>query len=90
MANKLTSNNKFVDTNLLMSKVSLNGLTKSSFAEACGISRSTVTNIFNKDIRVDNVLISKIYVVLDLTPQEAEKIFFTPNLRNTKVLEMSK
>lgn len=87
MTNKLSKGNKYIDTNLLLSKLSLNGYTKSSFATACGVSRSTVTNIFNKDIRVDNELMSKMFELLSLSASEASDIFFKPNLRITKVIK---
>lgn len=88
MTKKLSNGNKYVDTNLLLSKLSLNGYTKSSFASACKVSRGTITNIFNKDIRVDNELMSKMYDLLDLSATEASDIFFKPNLRITKVMEV--
>lgn len=87
MNNRMIKGNKFIDTKLLMSKLSLNGYTKTSFAEACSVSRGTITNIFNKDIRVDNTLMSKMYEVLKLDEKDAFDIFFTPNLRIAKVLE---
>lgn len=79
--------NDFVNTNLLLSKMALRGYTKTSLAEAVGISRSTVTNIFNRNITIDNTLVAKIYDTLELTPEEATEIFFKPNLRITKVLK---
>lgn len=52
-------------------------------AEAAGIDRNTVTSILTLTSRPSTVVMEKIAMALGMTPEEAGKIFFAKNLRNT-------
>lgn len=83
-------NEKGIDTKLLESKMFLKGYkTRKSFADAVGVSEHTIGTILNGKGRPSHELINNIYHELDLTPVEGTAIFFSGNLRDTKVKEVN-
>lgn len=79
-------NEKGIDTKLLESKMFLKGYkTRKSFADALDVSEQTIGAILNGKSRPSHELINSIYYTLKLTPEEGTSIFFSNNLRNTKV-----
>lgn len=74
-----------INTNLLKSKIVLKGYNRKELAKLLGISPTSVTNLTSGRHNPSYELMNKLYVVLDLTPDEAVEIFFKNNLRNTKV-----
>ncbi|KAA0944380.1 helix-turn-helix transcriptional regulator [Sporosarcina sp. ANT_H38] len=61
---------------------------KKAFAEAVGVTPHTISNLLNGLYMPGHALISAIYQTLQLTPQEGTDIFFSVNLRSTKVNEV--
>lgn len=75
----------YVDKNLLLSKMSLRGYNISTFAEATGINRDTISNILNGKTAPSYPVMNAIFFTLELTAEEAVDIFFSNNLRKKKV-----
>lgn len=78
-------NKKGINARLLESKMSLRGYDRKDFAKALGVTPHSVTNLLNGRHSPSHDMMNKIYVELDLTPDEATAIFFNSNLRETKV-----
>lgn len=74
-----------IDIRLLNSKIALKGYNRNELADKLGISPTSVTNLRKGRHNPSYELMNKLYVVLDLTPNEAYEIFFAGNLRDTKV-----
>lgn len=75
-----------IDSELLESKMILKGFkTRKSFAEALCISEHSVSNLLNGIYNPSFELMNKIYLILQLTPNEGTEIFFAKYLRKTKV-----
>lgn len=75
-----------INQNLLNSKVALKGYNRNELAEKLGISPTSVTNLTKGRHNPSYELMNKLFVVLDLTPEEGYEIFFAGNLRNAKVM----
>lgn len=74
------------DVNLLESKMVLKGFkSRKEFAVAVGASPLTISNLLNGVHNPSYDLMNSIFRVLELTPEEGVSIFFSGNLRNTKV-----
>lgn len=74
-----------INVNLLKSKMALKGYNRNELADELGISPTSVTNLTKGRHNPSFELMNKLYVVLDLTPDEAVDIFFKNYLRDTKV-----
>lgn len=75
-----------INSELLESKMVLKGYkTRKSFAEVLDVAEHSVSNLLNGVHNPSFELLNKIYLVLDLNPEEATEIFFRNYLRNTKV-----
>lgn len=75
-----------INSELLESKMILAGFkSRKSFAEALGVSEHSVSNLLNRVYNPSFELMNKIYLILDLKPDEGQEIFFGNYLRNTKV-----
>lgn len=74
-----------INVNLLKSKMALKGYNRNELADELGISPTSVTNLTKGRHNPSFELMNKLYVVLDLTPDEAVDIFFENYLRDTKV-----
>ena len=75
-----------INTSLLESKMILRGYkSRKAFADAVGVSQHTISNLLNGVHQPGHNLINSIYEMLELTPEEGTAIFFSGNLRNTKV-----
>lgn len=70
-----------MNTKLLKSKIALKGFNRNELAYELGVSPTSVTNLTNGRHNPSYELMNKIFVVLDLTPDEAAEIFFGDNLR---------
>lgn len=75
-----------INSELLESKMILAGYkTRKSFADALNVSEHSVCNLLNRVYNPSFDLMNKIYVLLDLKPEEGTEIFFANYLRETKV-----
>ena len=75
-----------INSELLESKMVLAGFkSRKSFAAALDVADHSVSNLLNGVYNPSYELLNKIYLVLDLKPEEATEIFFSNYLRNTKV-----
>ncbi len=74
-----------INQNLLKSKIALKGYNRNELADELGISPTSVTNLTKGRHNPSYELMNKLYVVLELTPEEGYNIFFARNLRNKKV-----
>ncbi|RST59679.1 XRE family transcriptional regulator [Siminovitchia terrae] len=74
-----------INVNLLKSKIALKGFNRNELAYELGISPTSVTNLTKGRHNPSYELMNKLYEVLELTPDEATEIFFSSNLRKTKV-----
>lgn len=75
-----------MNLNLLKSKIALKGFNRNELAYELGISPTSVTNLTKGRHNPSYELMNKLYIVLELTPEEASEIFFNFNLRNKKVI----
>ena len=53
------------------------------FSRKSGVNRNTLSKVLNNESRPSSDVMFKIAITLELTPEMAGTIFFTPNLRNT-------
>lgn len=74
-----------INVNLLKAKIALKGYNRNELADELDISPTSVTNLTKGRHNPSYELMNRIYRVLELTPDEAVEIFFSNNLRNTKV-----
>lgn len=75
-----------INSELLESKMVLAGYkTRKSFADALNVSEHSVSNLLNRVYNPSFDLMNKIYLLLDLKPEEGTEIFFGNYLRETKV-----
>lgn len=51
-------------------------------AEKAGVDRNTISNIMTHASRPSTTVMEKLAIALEMTPEEAGKIFFAKNLRN--------
>lgn len=56
----------------------------SDLSKATGINRRTLTKIVNGDFHSSMRIITRLIFVLEITPEEAGKIFFNYNLRKNQ------
>ena len=52
-----------------------------ALSEATGINRNTLSGVMNGKIQPSAEVMRKLVAVLEIPPEEAGKIFFSPNLR---------
>ncbi len=52
-----------------------------SLSEATGINRNTLSGVMRGKVQPSAEVMRKLVAVLDIPPEEAGKIFFSPNLR---------
>ena len=69
-----------IDKNILNSKIALKGYNRDELADKLGITPQSVTNIRTGKHNPSFGLINRMYRVLDLSENDAFKIFFAPNL----------
>ena len=75
-----------INSELLESKTVLAGYkTRKSFANALQVAELSISNLLNGVHNPSYELMNKIYILLELTPEEATEIFFTNYLRKMKV-----
>ena len=75
-----------INSELLESKMVLAGYkTRKSFANDLKVAELSVSNLLNGVHNPSYELMNKIYILLELTPEEATEIFFANYLRKTKV-----
>lgn len=75
-----------INSELLESKMILAGYkTRKSFANDLKVAELSVSNLLNGVHNPSYELMNKIYILLELTPEEATEIFFANYLRKTKV-----
>ena len=74
-----------INSELLESKMILAGYkTRKSFANDLKVAELSVSNLLNGVHNPSYELMNKIYILLELTPEEATEIFFANYLRKTK------
>jgi len=71
-----------INKNILNSKIALKGYNRDELADKLGITPQSVTNIRKGKHNPSFSLMNKMYRVLDLSEDDAIKIFFAPNLPN--------
>lgn len=74
-----------VDIRRLRGKMAENSYGISSFSDALGISRATLTSYLKEPSKMPYSIISKMASLLCDNIEEARNIFFASDLRNTKV-----
>lgn len=75
-----------INSELLESKMVLCGYrTRKSFADALQVAEHSVSNLLNGVYNPSYELMNKIYLLLELSPEEATEIFFRNYLRKKKV-----
>ena len=75
-----------MNLNLLKSKIVLKGYNRNELADELGISPTSVTNLTNGRHNPSYELMNRLYDVLELSPEDANEVFFSRNLRDTKVI----
>lgn len=76
----------YVDTPKVRGKIYEKGYTITSLAKALGINRNTLSTYLESPESIPYGKLSKMAELLCDTPCEASAIFFSRNLRDTKVL----
>ncbi|UTH14739.1 helix-turn-helix domain-containing protein [Macrococcus equipercicus] len=76
-----------VNTNLLKSKMAINGMNIDDLSGETGLHRDTISNIINNKTAPSYSAINAIFYALHLTPEEGKDIFFSSDLRKKKVLK---
>lgn len=71
-----------IDVARIRSKMGLLGLNIGNLSDKMGVSRDTVSKILHGQ-KPTYTSICKMVQALDLSPHDAESIFFVPNLRKT-------
>lgn len=69
-------NTKGINSRLLKSKMALRGYDQKALAKNLGVTQQTVSNLVNGSNSPSYELLNKIYIELQLTPEEAAQIFF--------------
>ncbi|AMG63432.1 MAG: helix-turn-helix transcriptional regulator [Staphylococcus lugdunensis] len=74
-----------INTKLLKSKMALKDFNIKTLSAEIGVNRDTLSNVIHGKNRPSYSVINGIYFALELTPQEGRDIFFSQDLRKTKV-----
>ena len=74
-----------INTKLLKSKMALKDFNIKTLSAEIGVNRDTLSNVIHGKNRPSYSVINGIYFTLELTPQEGRDIFFSQDLRKTKV-----
>ena len=73
-----------VDVNRVRGKMAEKGFNNTSISDVLGISRNTFALYLKEPKKIPYDILAKLAIILCDTPEEAARIFFAPNLRETK------
>lgn len=80
----MKSKNYMVDTEELEIRMIRKKIrNRNELSRISGINRNTISKILNGEIRPSTTVMEKLISTLDIEEEEAGKIFFVKNLRNT-------
>lgn len=70
----------YVNSNKLKGKMAENGFNIGTLAKEIGVSRDTISNVFNGKTKPSYLIINQLFFTLKLSPEEIINIFFSKRI----------